>query len=918
METSCSVSIIVPVCNVQKYLRQCLNSLTDQTLQDIQIICIDDGSTDDSLEIMKEFALQDPRIDIISKPNAGYGHTMNCGLKAARGEYVGIVESDDFAELDMFENLYALAKQYDVDVIKSNYFQYLTGSDPAKGPVVENLSECEYGTVFCPLDDQNIFLTQPAIWSALYRREFLENKKIRFLETPGASFQDTSFNFKVFSLAKKVFLTKKPYLHYRIDNDNSSVKSLKKVFCICDEYQHIWDFARSHLEVLDSLKYRIPQIQFGGYVWNLERLTPRLQYQFYEKIVEEYTKLKRKHLIRKEYFDDIAWEKIQGILSNPNQYFVKHYGPIEVETTYLVVVKNHPWKSFKKFADKFRSFISNESEAYFYTTDSKILKDHDYSRYIDSMPNFHVCDEELTHAPIPELNHQMIRGEQCCVLELGGPEWDSKSSSQLLALLKEGIAVNNALVNNAWAVGMWKTSKLAQLDLPIILPLLFFGFYLDSDDSADSRVLPTWICNESFEQESRATKGGYLASYENLKKLYNYWKKSPLQDRNAFTVFGALWLHMREVYNNLEYEDRQSNVRPSAKDFSPFIVRGASSRSELNSPTVSVIIPVYNAESYLSTCLKSVLSQKNVSLEVVCVDDGSTDNSLKILDAMAVEDNRIIVVSQLNGGAGAARNSGISFATGDYFIFIDPDDLFSSDDVLSKLVNAAMDNDVLVSGGSLSLLYPDGSKKEYFGGDQSFYTIRREGISSLSSLQADYGWIRFMYHRSIFDEGKVRFPEYRWYEDPVFLTRVMDYNDVFYGICDSVYTYRIDYKEKSWDVVKARDLLRGITENLSFAQRHKLKTMYTTLISRIEHDYYQVIMEYLDDLEVLQLLINIQSNLDLDLLNNVQDNARTNYLIRPFYEYKIYGTAIVRLARRAEKGLFYKKLQDFRLKHRQK
>ena len=83
---SCAVSVIVPVCNVQKFLRECLDSIIDQTLQEIQVICIDDGSTDNSLRILEEYAAKDPRVEIITKPNSGYGNSMNRGLAAAKGE----------------------------------------------------------------------------------------------------------------------------------------------------------------------------------------------------------------------------------------------------------------------------------------------------------------------------------------------------------------------------------------------------------------------------------------------------------------------------------------------------------------------------------------------------------------------------------------------------------------------------------------------------------------------------------------------------------------------------------------------------------------------------------------------------------------------------------------------------------------
>ena len=122
------VSILMPACNVEKFLRECMDSVVGQTLKDIEIICIDDGSKDSTGDILDEYAEQDDRIKVIHKPNSGYGHSMNVGLQNATGEYVGIIETDDFADPDMFEKLYEVAKRTDADVVKSNYYTYNYGS----------------------------------------------------------------------------------------------------------------------------------------------------------------------------------------------------------------------------------------------------------------------------------------------------------------------------------------------------------------------------------------------------------------------------------------------------------------------------------------------------------------------------------------------------------------------------------------------------------------------------------------------------------------------------------------------------------------------------------------------------------------------------------------------------------------------
>ena len=112
------VTVLVPIYNVEEYLPKCLLSLSNQILDDMEVICLNDGSTDNSLDIIKDFAKKDPRIKIVNKKNTGYGDTMNKGIKLASGEYIGIVEPDDYVDPDMFIEMYALAKKHDADILR--------------------------------------------------------------------------------------------------------------------------------------------------------------------------------------------------------------------------------------------------------------------------------------------------------------------------------------------------------------------------------------------------------------------------------------------------------------------------------------------------------------------------------------------------------------------------------------------------------------------------------------------------------------------------------------------------------------------------------------------------------------------------------------------------------------------------------
>ena len=208
------VSILVPIYNVEKYLNQCIDSLLSQTLKDIEIILLDDGSKDASSKMCDEYATKDKRIKLIHKENSGYGATMNVGLRVATGEYIGIVESDDWVEPTMFENLYSLAKQHNVDVVKSNFYYYWSKPEE-KNEFFFSLPSQDTNKIINPKENQAIFSSCPSIWAAIYKSSFIKDCKISFLETPGASYQDTGFNFKVWAMAERVWLTEDAFLHYR-------------------------------------------------------------------------------------------------------------------------------------------------------------------------------------------------------------------------------------------------------------------------------------------------------------------------------------------------------------------------------------------------------------------------------------------------------------------------------------------------------------------------------------------------------------------------------------------------------------------------------------------------------------------------------------------------------------------------------
>ncbi len=310
------VSIIVPVYNTDRYLRQCIESLIQQTIQNIEIICVNDGSTDGSLQILEEYAKKDLRINIISKPNSGYGDSMNVGMAMAKGEYVGIVESDDYALPDMFASLYKEAKEQNADIVKSNYYSV----SKEKGQrYEETLSEISYHAPFCPRDKTEIWKAAPSIWSSIYRRTFLEEHRIQFNKSPGASYQDVSFSIKTLLSAEKMVCVPEAYLCYRCDNENSSVRSPKKVYCIMDEFQVVKKFVYGKRR--EAILPIIEPIKFSHYLSNFFRVDSLYQYAFLDRMHGELQEDFEAGLMEKQYWTDTHWEIMQQIRTAPDDYF---------------------------------------------------------------------------------------------------------------------------------------------------------------------------------------------------------------------------------------------------------------------------------------------------------------------------------------------------------------------------------------------------------------------------------------------------------------------------------------------------------------------------------------------------------------------------------------------------------------------
>lgn len=238
-----AVSVVVPIFNVQDTLGEALSSLTGQTWRDLEIVCVDDASTDASASMVRALAKRDGRVTVVSHhKNAGYGAGMNDGIQAASGAWIAILEPDDYVRPRMLEDLLAAARAAHgrVDVVKSPYVREIRtveGTPRGKGPVTQ--IQCSYyGLVRPPRAGEPFVITDPgvdhllrhhpSIWSALYRRAFLAERDIRFREYPGAAWADNEFFYETLLQARGIVWRGEPYYVYREETPEEARRFLRK------------------------------------------------------------------------------------------------------------------------------------------------------------------------------------------------------------------------------------------------------------------------------------------------------------------------------------------------------------------------------------------------------------------------------------------------------------------------------------------------------------------------------------------------------------------------------------------------------------------------------------------------------------------------------------------------------------------
>ena len=627
--TAVKVSVVVPVCNVQEYLRECLDSIIGQSLAEIEIICVNDGSTDGSEAILEEYAAKDKRVKVVDKENAGYGQTMNVGMDLASGEYIGIVESDDYVDLHMYEDLYNIAKEQELDFIKANFNRFMRENGETKEFFNRIVAPGCYNRVIKPREERIVFRGVINTWSGIYKKAFLQKFGIRHNETPGASYQDNGFFFQTFMFADRAYFSERAYYMNRRDNPNSSVYSNAKMYCMRDEYRFIQNILDKNPGYSKKLKPYFWLKKFKNYLFTCDRLDNEKLKIFLETFYDEFRQARESGELDVSVFDAEDLEKLFFLLEDKERYY-----------------------------------------------------------------------EAILCGPI----------------------------------------------------------------------------------------------------------------------------------------------------------------------------------------RISVVIPVYNEEKWIRKCLDSIYSQTLKDIEIICVDDGSTDASLQILSEYSERYKNLEIIRQKNLGAGEARNKGIQAAKGEFIAFMDADDWYPSTTILKNLYIAAKRHNVKVCGGSFSSFIKNKTVTEY-SDEFAGYTFTENKLMLFSEYQYDYGYHRFLYDAKMLTGEKIFFPPYRRFQDPPFFNRAMITAQKFYAIKQVVYCYRKDDSKLVWTKEKVLDLLHGIRDNMILARDNNLAKLYFANVNRLNKDFVKVITSFIlpEKKDVCLALFEIQALVDEKMISQALGGKVTEYIIKPLY-----------------------------------
>jgi len=289
------VSIIVPAYNVESYIEKCLESLVNQTLEEIEIIVVNDGSTDNTKLKIENFLSRYPdKIKYLEKENGGLSDARNFGIPSANGKYIGFIDSDDYVELNMFEKMYKIAKAENSDMVECNFtWEYPKRQRIDTGKIYQNPKEA-------------FIHARVVTWNKIIKRETLKKANIKFPK--GLRYEDVEFFYKLLPSLNKISFVKEPLVHY-IQRDNSIINSQnEKVKDIFNVWDNIFKFYKQNnlfQEYKNEIEYTYTRFLLCSSLLRIskvknKKIRKELQQRTWKELNTNFRKWKENHILKSE------------------------------------------------------------------------------------------------------------------------------------------------------------------------------------------------------------------------------------------------------------------------------------------------------------------------------------------------------------------------------------------------------------------------------------------------------------------------------------------------------------------------------------------------------------------------------------------------------------------------------------------
>ena len=925
------ISIIVPVYNVENYLRQSLESIINQTYINLEIICVNDGSTDNSLMILKEYEKKDKRIKVISQNNKGLAGTKNVGMKIATGDYITFVDSDDYIDLNVYEKCIESIIKYKPDIVVYQiHFEKSKKQRIIKGKIYINdsLSAIKNNKVF------------PSSCNKVFKKKLLENEY--FMEDIKYA-EDLLFRDMIFPKASIIVLVPKISYHYRnirIGSLENSLKIKTKINAFIKGINYLFKYYKK------NNYYEFMEYIFEKWIKNIYNAIRSLKktdckYMYSVQVLD--------------FFDFSLKNYIKNSLSENRKNIINYFREIKKRGPRLsVILPFH--NNNEKYIEKFLNNILNQS---FEDFEIICVKYGNSSDSIDILNEYIKIDKRLVilHENIKEIGEARnlgilhAKGEYLSFLSIENffennfykeliNEIDTTHSDILIyryeiynqtsdlfyidnysyEVIWPDKFINYTFIQNKLfdIFGLFIWNKLFKLSF-IKNNQIFFNnnsesclLFMDLSMIKTNKISlldKTLIFYNNSLNYNLENKKDILGYFDDLIEL-----KVILKRENIFKILSDSYKqHIQNVYiktiNQSKYNKYlyQEIKKGKYKEFGDLIDKIDITNDEeknienilkntfyLFDPKISVIIPIYNAKDYLEDCLNSILNQTLKEIEIICINDGSTDNSLEIIQHIVEKDYRVKIINQTNKGPPESRNIGIKYAKGEYLFFMDSDDYLDKNSLLELYYTAKKNNlDILYfeselfnDSKNLNNQNIESSKKQnnnekIYKGIDLFIKMEKKKYNISPCLQIIkkkfYEKIKFSFYPGILFEGRL-----------FFLTSILQaertsyINKVFYKIrihSNSMIKNKINIIELySYLIIYCE--IQKLTEKLLFIEKAKnfilkdLKKLENDILRIYSNNKEEVIKSKLN--QKLTIFQKVQLNKIL-LFNTIQ-NAENNLI----------------------------------------